>query len=236
MLQTGSLGRNPTAMPTSIITISVITFWTMSAAVRPNRTAEREIGSERKRSTTPVATIRVEPDAGHQRAEHRRLDDDARHQEVDVIDVAGVDRAAEDEAEQQHEHHRLDEGEDDVDRLAQGLAQLPRGHHAAVGEDLGERQPGRFGGDHAAFFPVSVRKTSSRLGCCSSMAAIGSALASSRRTASAEALGSVIGEADLARGGVDDRLVGEIGEHARPRPPSGSGRRAPRAPRRRRSP
>ena len=135
------------------------------------------------------------------------------HQEVDVVDVAGVDRAAEDEAEQQHEHHRLDEGEDHVHRLAQGLAQLPGGHHAAVGEHLAERQPRRFGRDHAAFFPVSVRNTSSRLGCCSSIAAIGSPLESSRRTASADGAGVGDREADLARGGVDDRLVGEIGEH-----------------------
>ena len=33
----------------------------MSAAVRPNSTAEREIGSERKRSTTPVATSVLRP-------------------------------------------------------------------------------------------------------------------------------------------------------------------------------
>ena len=48
-------------MPTSSITISVITFCTTSAAVRPKSTAEREIGSERKRSITPAARSVLRP-------------------------------------------------------------------------------------------------------------------------------------------------------------------------------
>ena len=43
------------------MTIRVSTFMTRSAAVRPNRTAERAIGSERSRSTTPVARSSVRP-------------------------------------------------------------------------------------------------------------------------------------------------------------------------------
>ena len=45
--------RKPTARPTPIITTSCTTFVTTSASVRPVTTAERLIGSERKRSTRP---------------------------------------------------------------------------------------------------------------------------------------------------------------------------------------
>src|SRR5580693_1589933 len=54
-------------------------------------------------------------DGGAERRERRGLRDDARHQEVDVAaGDADRDRAAEDEAEQQHEDHRLDHAEEDV--------------------------------------------------------------------------------------------------------------------------
>jgi hypothetical protein len=48
-------------MPIASITSSVTRLVTRSAAVRPTRTAERAIGSERKRSTTPAAISSVSP-------------------------------------------------------------------------------------------------------------------------------------------------------------------------------
>jgi energy-coupling factor transporter ATP-binding protein EcfA2 len=45
--------RNPTAKPTSVMRIITKTFLTASEIVRPNNTADRAIGSERKRSMSP---------------------------------------------------------------------------------------------------------------------------------------------------------------------------------------
>src|SRR5262249_21774957 len=146
--------------------------------------------------------------------------DDPRHQEVDVVDVAGVDRATEDVAEQQHEHHRLHEREDDQLRSAQRLAELADRHHATVGERLrecqaaalsrvrwcGHARAARAGwGERVLGAPPSgggswwaragcrrnkVRKTSWSLGGGTPSATTNSAGASRRRTASAAAPGS----------------------------------------------
>jgi hypothetical protein len=55
--------RNPTASPTPIITTSCTTFVTMSASVRPVTTADRDIGRERKRSTSPFFRSSDSPSA-----------------------------------------------------------------------------------------------------------------------------------------------------------------------------
>ena len=46
-------GRNPTSTPTVSITVSPSTLCNRSAIVRPASTAERAIGSDRKRSINP---------------------------------------------------------------------------------------------------------------------------------------------------------------------------------------
>jgi hypothetical protein len=46
--------RHPTRKPTAIIKMTTKTFRLRSAAVRPVRTAERAIGSARKRSISPL--------------------------------------------------------------------------------------------------------------------------------------------------------------------------------------
>ena len=59
---------------------------TRSAIVRPASTAERAIGSERKRSISPLARSSRQADAGVHRTERDGLHEDPRHQEVDVLD------------------------------------------------------------------------------------------------------------------------------------------------------
>ena len=64
---------------------SAIMFVATSASVRPASTAERAIGSERKRSIRPLLQVLGEPERGGEAAEGDRLDDDPGHQEVDVV-------------------------------------------------------------------------------------------------------------------------------------------------------
>ena len=56
-----------------------------SANVRPVRTAERDIGSERNRSMIPLLTSSVMPMAVVAGREHDRLGEDAGHQELAVV-------------------------------------------------------------------------------------------------------------------------------------------------------
>ena len=51
----------PTRKPTAIITVSENVLSTMSAIVRPASTAERAIGSERKRSIRPLRRSSLSP-------------------------------------------------------------------------------------------------------------------------------------------------------------------------------
>ncbi len=53
--------RNPTAKPTPTMRAATKTFRTRSARVRPPRTAERDIGSERKRSSSPLCKSVASP-------------------------------------------------------------------------------------------------------------------------------------------------------------------------------
>ena len=164
-----------------------MTFIARSAAVRPSE--HGRAGDRQRAEAVHDAGLDVlgEPEARDQRAEDRGLDDDPGHQEVDVVDAAGVDRAAEDVAEQQHEHHRLHEREDDVGRPAQRSCAAggrpSRGCRRAVSARVRRARSGREwrswrscgllsrSGRSAssARRPVRVRKTSSRLGCCSSI-------------------------------------------------------------------
>ena len=82
---TGESKLKPTMKPTMSITTSENCCAARSASVRPASTAERAIGSERKRSMRPLLQVVGEPDAGDEAAERDRLDEDARHQEVDVV-------------------------------------------------------------------------------------------------------------------------------------------------------
>jgi hypothetical protein len=66
----------------------------------------------RSRSTMPVRRSVASPTAVVMPAKATGLHEDARHQVVDVAQPGRVDRAAEDVAEHQHEHHRLDQHED----------------------------------------------------------------------------------------------------------------------------
>lgn len=50
---TPASGRKPTRRPTTTITTMTNAFRARSAMVRPVRTAERAMGSERNRSTSP---------------------------------------------------------------------------------------------------------------------------------------------------------------------------------------
>ena len=111
---------------------------TMSASVRPASTAERAIGSERKRSIRPLLEVLGEPERRDEAAEGHRLDDDPRNQEVDVVVARRHDRAAEHVDEQQHEHDRLHrEGEQQVGR-ARDPHEVAPGEHQRVGDGVAQ--------------------------------------------------------------------------------------------------
>jgi hypothetical protein len=92
------LGRHPTRNPARPITTRTTTLRAESPRARPTTTAEREIGS----------------DCSSSECEGNGLDEDPRHQELDIIDTRKTcrDGATEDIAEEEDEHHRLDGGED----------------------------------------------------------------------------------------------------------------------------
>ena len=56
--------------------------------------SERAIGRERNRSMIPFVQVFGEPDAGADRAERHRLDEDAGHEEVDVVAAGDLDVGA----------------------------------------------------------------------------------------------------------------------------------------------
>ena len=138
----------------------------------PVSTAERDIGSERKRSISPFFRSSAESERGDEAAEDHRLDDDPRDQEVDVVEARRRDRAAEDVDEEQDEHDRLH-------READEQVGLPRDAlDASIREDRHVRQRGRtrptFGRTPASpprcprpLRPVSFRKTRRASGAAS---------------------------------------------------------------------
>ena len=132
-----------------------------------------------------------EPERGDEPAERDRLDDDARHQEVDVVEARRLDRAAEDVHEQQHEHHRLDRVRDQQVGLARDPLEVAAREHQRVGDRVGELMPPPPPRPaSSAAWPVSAMKTSSSVGRRSAMSSMPTSAASSRRTASAIAPGA----------------------------------------------
>src|SRR5918994_948802 len=132
-----------------------------------------------------------EPERGHEAAEDHRLDDDPGYQEVHVIEIPGVDRAAEDVHEQQHEHDRLDREADQEVGLAWDPLQAPLRQDERVGDRVLDGRHRRStssasaSSSCSAACPVSRRNTSSRVGRRTAMSSIVSPASSSRRTASA---------------------------------------------------
>ena len=158
-----------------------------------------------------LAQVLGDADAGERRVEHHGLGEDARH-EVLHVGVVGhprdLDRAAEHVDEQQHEHDRLDGGEDQqlgvaghgpqvAHRLGPAVAPEPDGplgHVGPVEVGAGQRHIGR--GHQAAplssvgdrrrlprrAWPVSCRNTSSSVGRRATTSTTPMPSASSRRT------------------------------------------------------
>src|SRR6266511_200101 len=141
-----------------------------------------------------------QPDAREGRPEDHRLGEDPRDQVLAVAHARDVDRAAEHQPEQQHEHDRRHRGPHQDVRDALDLDQVAFGHHCTVGEDANNRthrtasltrsslgrpwpspDPSSAGGSSSATWPVSDRKTSSRVGRRSPMSAM-CTLASAKRS------------------------------------------------------
>ena len=152
-----------------------------------------------------LAEVVVEPDRHDERAERHGLGHDARQQPLLVVDAGDVDRPAEHEREEQHEHHRLDGdvGEHlglalDVGEVAPDQrpdlpgARWPRarrggwpGSASAVVEVIGPPPcllvvATASSTSTSARWPVRLRKTSSRLGRCRPMSSRSMPASSSR--------------------------------------------------------
>ena len=181
-------GRNPTSNPTIVITMTATTPRN-KLKVRPVTTALRDIGNERKRSIKPLERSFARPiPLNMDPREDQGLHKDASHEVVDVARSLDVDRATEHKAEQQHEDDRLDR---DVEQQlwragdVQDIPLRPSTEHRPGPSGSVRRRPpaarrplgctpsrNRGFGDHAAScsdsarWPVSARKTSSRVGRC----------------------------------------------------------------------
>ena len=132
-----------------------------SASVRPDQHGRAGHRQRPEALDEPLLQVVGEADARRERTEDDRLHEDARHQVVDVVLVAGHgDAAAEHVAEHQHEDDRLDRCEHEQLRIAPDVEQVAPGdrervgrgprahvaHHEPVG-CLGRR--GRVGRRHA---------------------------------------------------------------------------------------
>src|SRR4029079_5635243 len=139
----------------------------------------------------PLLDVLGQAERGDEPAEGDRLDDDPRHQEVDVLEARGLDRAAEDEHEQQHEHDGLDRVGDQEVGLARDPGQVALGQDERVGGGHRKRahaatsSVGWASGSSSAAWPVRARKTSSRVGRRIEMSSIPTSTSSRRRTAAA---------------------------------------------------
>ncbi len=101
----------------------------------------------------PRPQVIGQADGGAQGTEGDRLSEHAGDQVVDVGHPGNADRAAERIPEQQHEHDRLDGGEDQSLRCAGQVAQVAAGDVDRVGDGHGDPAGGGFGGGdgcHAA--------------------------------------------------------------------------------------
>src|SRR5512142_1269065 len=92
---------------------TVIALRARSDSVRPVRTAERAIGSDRNRSISPLCRSSASPTPVVIAPKAHLLHEDSGHQEIDVAAAGHLDRATEDVDEQQHEHDGLDDREDE---------------------------------------------------------------------------------------------------------------------------
>ena len=128
-----------------------------SARRCPTRYAERDIGSDRKRSTIPSPRSVAIDDAGAHHPEGEGLHEDAADQVLVVVAAGDGDHAAEDEREQQHEHQRLQR---DVEQLLGDLAdvlEVAAGQREAVAT-ASQRGAGVASvGDHGGHLVVAVR-------------------------------------------------------------------------------
>ena len=175
--------------------------------VRPIWTAERAMGSERKRSITLALRVLADGQAVDEGTEDGGLHHDPGHEEVDVADVAGVDGAAEHVTETAARRSptpsarptrrgrrsvsrscrttitRLSASVSANDRRRRWAARAPKFRRDVEGGGRHAFSISRASsaGSSSARRPVSVRNTSSRLGCCSSTAAMVRRWASRRR-------------------------------------------------------
>ena len=190
--------------------------------MRPIRTAERAIGSERKRSTTPAAMSSVSPSPVVSAPKIAVIDDDPGHQ---VVDVARRRRcrsprrtrsgtAARRSPAARTGRRRRSAG---AGSCAAGGAAITRlsASVSASGEPARAVGHGVGRGAHAASRavrrlapgrPVRARNTSSRLGCCSSIGGDRQlpGVEPPQRLGRGARIGH--GQPDLAVGGVDARL------------------------------
>ncbi len=183
-----------------------------------------------------------EPRAGERGAEGDGLGEDPRDEELLVVAALHVDRPTEDVGEQQHEHDRLQRREDqqvghplDLDEVALGDDQAvahrrQRAHRATT-------LSSSLSGWASAAWPVRLRNTSSRVGRRRPTSDTATPAASSRRSASTQALravlhrhadpvGVLVGR-EVARGHAGQQLtrLAPAGP-ARPRPPRAAHRRS----------
>ena len=191
-------------------------------------TAERGIGSDRRRSNRPLSTSSATPTAAPVPGEHGAGRGETGDEEVDVGDVAGADRPAEDVAEDEQEHRRGQRPDDEQLRRAHELAQGAAGDGGRRVDDA--RSVGGCGdGDghghgllllqaatsssvvdvsSAAGRPVRVRKTSSSVGPAQADVVELDAGVGEQAHGIGQAGGAVVdGHGDTASGVVDARVL-----------------------------
>ena len=130
--------------------------------MRPASTAERAIGIERKRSTTPRSRSSASPTAVWVARNDTDCTKMPGQQEVDVGHARGKrlpDRAAEHVGEEQDEHDRLHGREDEQLRLADEVAQVSPRDDAGVAD--GAPQCAGRSGAPAGATPVARRRWAS---------------------------------------------------------------------------
>ena len=150
--------------------------------MRPPITADRAIGSDRNRSITPRWKSVFSASAVVNGRKHT-LWTGAGQGELQVLAAGTGDRAAEDVDEQHEEHDRLDRHLHELLGRRLDVQQVPPGDRERVRDDVAvrgramvtvlmpasfrrarRRRPSRAGSTRSARWPVSARKTSSRLG------------------------------------------------------------------------
>ena len=101
--------RQPIARPVSAITPMPMLEWIRLERLRPTRIERPRDRQRLEPVDEALLEVVRQPDRHDERREDDRLRHDPGDQELPVVAEPGhVDRAAEDEGEQQHEHHRLD--------------------------------------------------------------------------------------------------------------------------------